>query len=192
MTWKERCRMIEEAPYIERVEGEDSYANSGSHRWCCFDHWNPDRQFRVDCPAAQGIAALQAVALFLYGDLAGMVGNCAEDASRESTRVLFELFRPALAHPSAYCLGGNPRPRRRAAAMGTELTHECAGEAGYVWDLLGHERDGILYARIGRCHTINRARTVPRHRGGWNGLWFSRPHSWGRVCELPGIFAQRG
>src|SRR5260370_40671796 len=147
MTWKERCRMIEEAPYIERVEGEDSYANSGSHRWCCFDHWNPDRQFRVDCPAAQGIAALQAVALFLYGDLAGMVGNCAEDASREPARVLFELFRPALAHPSAYWLGGNPRLPPRAGALGPRLTHECAGGIAYGGALLRNDPEASLYRR---------------------------------------------
>src|SRR5260370_17333113 len=145
MTWKERCRMIEEAPYIERVEGEDSYANSGSHRWCCFDHWNPDRQFRVDCPAAQGIAALQAVALFLYGDLAGMVGNCAEDASREPARVLFELFRPALAHPSASCLGANPRLRRRAVALETGLHLHCPAKPCYVVDLLVYDTYDILY-----------------------------------------------
>src|SRR5215471_19451711 len=108
MTRKERCRMIKEPPCIERVEGEESYGNSGSHSWHYFDHRNHDRQLRDDCPAAQGIAALQTVELFLYGDLGALVSNSAEDAPGESTRVLFELLWPSFTHPLAYSLGGNP------------------------------------------------------------------------------------
>src|SRR5258706_8065223 len=65
----------------DRIETNE---NPGGHFWHTFNYCDPDRQLRINHPAAQGSPSLQAFAPVLCGDVGNLVIYRTENAHRES------------------------------------------------------------------------------------------------------------